>query len=95
MLNQKLWSNQIESLKFEYRDTIEQHPDAEAVMAGVRGVLIAIARLAGHTPASVGETPKWTRIVQDMVETSRNLHRLLKEKQLCSALYCKHSCYTT
>jgi hypothetical protein len=43
---QNLWSNQIEFLGLECRDTIQQHPDDfEAVMECVRGVLIAIARL--------------------------------------------------
>jgi hypothetical protein len=60
---QKLCSNQIDSLRLEYGDAIRQHPDAEAVVERVRGVLIASARLAGCTPASVGESPKWTVIV--------------------------------
>jgi hypothetical protein len=53
----------------------------------VRGVFFAIARLAGCTPASVGESPKWMLIVQNMTVTRRNLHRLLKGKKLYSALY--------
>jgi hypothetical protein len=63
----------------EYGDTVQQHPETEGVMKSERGVLIAIARLAGRTPASVGASPKWTLIVQ---ETRRNLYQLLKEKQL-------------
>jgi hypothetical protein len=45
---QKFWSNQIESLMLKYGDTV-QHRDAGAVKERVRGVLIAIARLAGCT----------------------------------------------
>jgi hypothetical protein len=56
-------------------------------MERVRGALIAVARLAGGTPASVGETPKWTLIFQYMAETRRNLHQLVKGKQLYKALY--------
>jgi hypothetical protein len=29
---QKIWSNRIASLKREYKDAIEQHPDAGGVM---------------------------------------------------------------
>jgi hypothetical protein len=47
---QKLWSNQIESLRLEYGDTVQQHPDADAVMERVRGVLIVIARLGDVPP---------------------------------------------
>jgi hypothetical protein len=83
---QKLWSNLIKSLKLEYENTI-QHIDADAVMEHVLEVLRAIARLAGCTPASVGESPKWTVIVQNMADTSGNLHQLLKGKQLNRALY--------
>jgi hypothetical protein len=48
---------------------------------------MAIAHPAGCTPASVGESPKWTLIVQNIAETRRDLHQLLKGKQLYSILY--------
>jgi hypothetical protein len=74
---QKFLSSQIEYLRLEYRDIVQDH-EADAVIERVRGVLIAIARLAGCTPASVGESPKWTLIVQNMAETKRNLQQYLK-----------------
>jgi hypothetical protein len=74
----------------EYENTIEQHPDADAVMERVRGVLSAIARLEGYTLGSVGESPKWTLIVQNMAETRRNLHQCMKGK-LYSAQYGVHT----
>jgi selenocysteine lyase/cysteine desulfurase len=55
---QKIWSNLIECLRLEYENTTEQHPDAEALTERIREVVTAIARLAGCTPASVGESPK-------------------------------------
>jgi hypothetical protein len=55
---QKLWSNLTESLRLEYESTIQQHPEADAVMERVCGVLTAIARLVECSPASVGERPK-------------------------------------
>jgi hypothetical protein len=56
-------------------------------MERVREVIIGNARLAGCTPASVGQRPKWTLILQNTAETMRNLHQLLKGKQLYSAVY--------
>jgi hypothetical protein len=56
-------------------------------MERVREVLIAIALLVGRTLASVGESPKLTLIVQNMAETRRDLHQLLKGEQPHSALY--------
>jgi hypothetical protein len=60
------WSNKAESLRLEFGDTIQHHPDAKAVMEPVVGVLIAIACLGGSTLASVGERPKG-----NLVETWR------------------------
>jgi hypothetical protein len=84
---QKLWPNVIESLRLEYGDTTQQYLNTEVVMERVCWVLIAIACLAECTPASVGESSKWTLIILNMVDTRRNLRQLLKGRQLCSALY--------
>jgi hypothetical protein len=51
---QTLWSHQIESLRVEYRKTIEKHPDGGSVMDKVHIELKDIASLAGYTPESVG-----------------------------------------
>jgi hypothetical protein len=47
---QKLWSNLTESQRLKYKDNIQQHPDVDAVMESVRGVLTTIACLAGCGP---------------------------------------------
>jgi hypothetical protein len=47
---QKIWSNLIESLRLENENTMQQNPDADAVMEGVHGVLTTIALLAECTP---------------------------------------------
>jgi hypothetical protein len=80
---QKLWLNQMESLQMEYTETMKLHPDA--VMKKLHA-LLDISRLAGCTPAAVGESPKWTLITQNVVETRKNLHQHLKGKALYSAL---------
>jgi hypothetical protein len=51
---QNLWSNLTESLRLEYKNTV-QHADTDAVMVYVREVLNPIAHLAGCTPASVSK----------------------------------------
>jgi hypothetical protein len=84
---QKLRPHLTESLRLGYENTIHQHPDADVVMERARGVLTAIARQMGCTPASVGGCPKWTPNVQNMAENMSNLHQLLKGKQPCGALY--------
>jgi hypothetical protein len=60
-------------------------------MEPVRGVLIAIACLAGCVLALVGESPKWALIVQNMADTRRNFLQILKGKQLRSTLYGVHT----
>lgn len=52
---QKFWSNQIASLRSEYKDAIQQHPDSGGVLERVQVVLTDIARLARCTPVSVGK----------------------------------------
>jgi phosphatidylethanolamine-binding protein (PEBP) family uncharacterized protein len=61
---QKLWRDQIECLKLECQDDIQKYPDAAGVMEWVHRVLVNIANLAGHTPNSVGQSPKWNEIVE-------------------------------
>jgi hypothetical protein len=61
--------------------------NADAVMECVHGVLTTIAHLAGCIPASIGESLKWTLIIQNIADTKRTLHQLLIGKQLYSALY--------
>jgi hypothetical protein len=57
---QKLWSNLIESLRLEYENTVQQHPN-NAVMNLVCGVLTHVAHLAQCILVSVGKSPKWTK----------------------------------
>jgi hypothetical protein len=70
----------------EYTETMKRHPDAEAVMKKLHALLLDISRLAGCTPTAVSESPKWTQISQNAVETRKNLHQHLKGKALYSAL---------
>jgi hypothetical protein len=71
----------------EYTETMKKHPDADAAMKRVYGVLLDISRLAGCTATAVGESPQWTKITQHSVETRKNLHQHLEGKVLYSALF--------
>jgi hypothetical protein len=84
---QTLWSHQIDSLRVEYRETIDKHPDAGKVMETVHDVLKDIASLAGCTPTPVGESTSWKRVITKAAETRRNLHQVLEGKPLYSALH--------
>jgi hypothetical protein len=84
---QTLWSHQIESLRVEFRKTVQKHPDAGGVMEKVHVVLKDIASLAGCTPKAVGESPSWKHVIAKAAETRRNLHQILEGKALYSALH--------
>jgi hypothetical protein len=84
---QTLWSHQIESLRVEYRNTIEKHPDAGATMEKVHVVLTDIASLAGCTPKSVWESAGLKSIITKAAETRGNLNQVLEGKPLYSALH--------
>jgi hypothetical protein len=71
----------------ENTETMKKHPDADAAMKRVHGVLLDVSRLAGCTPTSVGESPQWIKITQHSVETRKNLHQHLEGKALYSALF--------
>jgi hypothetical protein len=77
---QALWSNQIESLKLEYRNTIDRHPDASNLMERVDVVLREISSLEECTPASVGESTKCKQIIKNSADTGRILHQILQRE---------------
>jgi hypothetical protein len=60
-------------------------------MERVHRVITAIAGLGECTPASVGQSPKWSLMAQNMADTRRNLHQLLRGKQLYRTLYGVHT----
>jgi hypothetical protein len=88
---QTLWSHQIDSLRVEYRKTIEKHPETDKVMEKVHDVFKDIASLAGCTPTPAGESAKWKEIIAKAAETRRNLHQVLVGKPLYSALHGAYS----
>jgi hypothetical protein len=83
---QKFWTNQIECLKHECQEAIQKYPDTAGVMERVHRVLVDIVHLAGHTPISVGQSPKWNETVKSVMEASRNLHQFFVGKPLYSVL---------
>jgi hypothetical protein len=85
--SQTPWSNQIESLKLEYKNTVDRHPDAGDVMERVYVHLKDIVSLDGCTPASAGENSKLKQIVTNAADTRRKLYQILQGKRLYSALH--------
>jgi hypothetical protein len=74
-------------MRREYKNAILQFTDAGGVIERGRLVLVDIARLAGSTPSSVGESPLRNEVVLNAAETSSNLYGVLKGKTLYSALH--------
>jgi hypothetical protein len=62
----KFWLNRFESLMLEHENIIQLYPDAKATVDHIRELLNYISCQVECTPASVGESPKWTRIGQTM-----------------------------
>jgi hypothetical protein len=60
-------------------------------MEGVRGILLAIARIAGCNLASLGESPKWTLNRPKHGGYQEESPQFRKGKQLYSALYGVHT----
>jgi hypothetical protein len=60
---QSFWTEKRKTLKSEYRNLLEQSPDADAQLKQLFKVLCDIEDVAGYTPASVGESDQWSVIV--------------------------------
>jgi hypothetical protein len=59
-------------LKSEYRQLLGQFPDADAQLKQLFKVLCDIEEVAGYTPAPVGESEKWSSIV-NVAEENRKI----------------------
>jgi hypothetical protein len=59
-------------LKPEHQTLQQQHPDADAQLKELFKVLGDIEDVAGHTPASVGESSEWAAIVNSAEEIGAN-----------------------
>jgi hypothetical protein len=60
---QTFWTNEGSTSKSEYQTLVQQYPDADAQLKQLLKLLGDIEDVAGHTPASVGESAEWTAIV--------------------------------
>jgi hypothetical protein len=64
-----------------------QFPDADAQLRQLFQVLCDIEDVAGYTPATMGESKKWSSIVNAAEENRQNFCKTLSGKILFSALY--------
>jgi hypothetical protein len=84
---QKFWKYKCKTLKLEYQELVGKHPDAEAQLRQLFRVFCDIEDVAGYAPASVGESDKWTAIVNTVEENCVNYCKAFSGKTLYSTLY--------
>jgi hypothetical protein len=76
--------NKRSTLKSEHQTLLQQYPDADAQLKQLFKVLGVIDGVAGHTPASAGETAEWAVIVNAVEENGANYCKALHGKTLFS-----------
>jgi hypothetical protein len=69
---QAFWAEEHVSLKSEYRQLLGQFPDADAQLKQLFKVMCDSEDVAGHAPASVGESEQWSSIVNIAGENGQN-----------------------
>jgi hypothetical protein len=84
---QAFWTEKRKTLKAETKRLLSQSPDADTQLKQLFKVLCDIEDVAGYTPASVGDSPQWSSIVNSAEENRRNFCKALDGKTLYSALY--------
>jgi hypothetical protein len=82
----KYWTKKRESLNSPCHAITKKYPEVGFVVQQVHKVLNEIETLARCTPASVGESPEWSTIVNSAEENRANFWKGLVGKPLFSAL---------
>jgi hypothetical protein len=81
------WKRELESLRTESKDLINESPEARDVIERVLNTLDDIVSLASCTPTTVGQSQEWAGIVSTAQEDKEKLCTILQGKGLFSALY--------
>jgi hypothetical protein len=84
----KYWTQKLASLNSQCHAITNKYSEAGSVVQQVHKVLNDVEVLAGYTQAKVGESPKWTTIVNS-AENRINFCEGLDGKPLFSVLYGK------
>jgi hypothetical protein len=79
---QTFWTNKRSTLKSDYQTLMQQYPDADAQLKQLLKLLGDIEDVAGHIPASVGESAEWAAIVNAAEENGANYCKGLHGKTL-------------
>jgi hypothetical protein len=80
------WTCKRKTLKAEFQELVGKRPDAEAQLRQLFRVLCDIEDVAGYAPTSVGESEKWTAIVNTVEENLISFCNSLSRRTLYSAL---------
>jgi hypothetical protein len=83
----QFWKDKRPSLKSEYNAIISTYPDASSSMQQLLKVLSDIEDLASYTPASIGESKEWAKIISSAEENRKNCCKAIQGKTLFSILY--------
>jgi hypothetical protein len=74
------------ALKSQHQTLVQQYPDADTRRRQLFNLLGDIEDVAGHTPASVGESPEWAAIVNAADENGVSYCKGVHGKPLFSAM---------
>jgi hypothetical protein len=84
---QQFWTEKRSSLKTEYSEIVDKHPDAAASMQQLCKVLCETEDLASFTLAPVGESGEWAATGSSAEDNRESFCKALRGKPLFSALY--------
>jgi hypothetical protein len=84
---QAFWTTARKTFKGEFKRLVAQHPEAEEQLRQLHKILCDIEDVAGFTPVAVGESERWSSILNTMEENRANFCKALSGKTLYSALY--------
>jgi hypothetical protein len=84
---QKFWKDKRTTLRAENKSLVAKYPDVEGSLKHLFKILCDTEVVAGHTPASVGESVEWTQIVNTAEANRASYCKVLTGKPLFSALY--------
>jgi hypothetical protein len=87
----KFWKDKRTTSRAEHQSLVAKYPDADAQLKELFKILCDIEVMAGHAPASVGESVEWTLIVNTAEDNRASYCKALNGKPLFSALYATYT----
>lgn len=84
---QAFWAEKRAALQAEFKEIVQQYPEAETQYRRLFDILCSIEDVAGFTTTAIGESAEWAAIVSAADENRINYCKALSGKTLFSALY--------